>query len=236
MASAGQSIAALVIPALNEEAVIAATLGSIPAGIFETVIVADNGSTDATARIAREHGALVACEPRRGYGAACLAAIRLLPPGTVAVVFMQADGSEDPAEAPALLAPIFEGRADLVIGSRVLGGAEPGALLAHQRLGNWLAVRLIRFLYGYDYSDLGAFRAIRVESLRSLGMRDQSYGWTVEMQVRALKRHLRITEIPVRYRRRQAGINKVSGNLINSVKAGSKIVWTVVSLACGLKR
>ena len=158
-----------------------------------------------------------------------------LPPGTTAVVFLQADGSEDPAEAARLLAPIYEGRADLVIGSRTLGNAGPGSLTPHQWFGNRIATALIRWIYGHGFTDLGPFRAMRVDSLNRLGMRDRDYGWTVEMQIRALKGRLRIMEIPVTYRRRQAGVNKVSGNLVNSIRAGTKIIWTVLSLASGLR-
>ena len=236
MSSDGQSIAVLIIPALNEAPVIGSTLASIPRGLFAAVMVADNGSTDATARIAREAGAIVVHEPRRGYGAACLTALRHLPPGTVAVAFLQADGSEDPAEATSLLAPIYEGRADLVIGSRTLGNADPGSLTPQQRFGNRIATTLIRRIYGHTFTDLGPFRAVRVDRLNQLGMCDQDYGWTVEMQIRALKGRLRIMEIPVTYRRRRAGENKVSGNLINSIRAGIKIIWTVLSLASGLRR
>lgn len=236
MRANGRSTAVLIIPALNEAPVIAATLGSIPPGLFHSVIVADNGSTDGTADIARSAGAKVVVAPRRGYGSACLAALGNLPDCAAAVVFMQADGSEDPAEAAALLAPIEEGRADLVIGSRILGRSDPGALLAHQKFGNWLATTLVRWIYGRDFSDLGPFRAIRVEALARLGMRDPDYGWTVEMQIRAIKRRLRVMEIPVTYRRRQAGENKVSGNLKNSLRAGVKILWTVLGLAAGLRR
>jgi glycosyltransferase involved in cell wall biosynthesis len=229
-------MAALIIPALNEAPVIASTLASIPPGLFAAVIVADNGSTDATAEIARDAGALVVHEPRRGYGAACLMAIRHLPPGTLAVVFLQADGSEDPAEATRLLTPIYEGRADLVIGSRTLGNADPGSLTPHQKLGNLIATTLMRWIYGHRFTDLGPFRAVRVDSLNRLGMHDRDYGWTVEMQIRALKERLRIMEIPVTYRRRQAGENKVSGHLVNSIRAGIKIIWTVFSLSSGLRR
>jgi glycosyltransferase involved in cell wall biosynthesis len=222
--------AALVIPALNEAAVIGETLGRIPKGLFELVIVADNGSTDGTAEKARAAGALVT-ESERGYGAACLKAMDAIPEGIEAVVFMQADGSEDPLEAGALLAPIYDGRADLTLGSRVEGWREPWALLPHQRFGNWLAVLLIRWIHGYRYSDLGPFRAIRWSSLRVLGMRDLDYGWTVEMQVRAVQQKLRVEEIAVRYGVRRGGENKVSGNLWASLSAGVKILWTVCRLA-----
>jgi glycosyltransferase involved in cell wall biosynthesis len=224
--------AVLVIPALDEEAVIGDTLRRIPPGLFGRVIVADNGSTDGTARVARQNGAEVVAEPERGYGAACLKAISALPDDCDVVVFMQADGSEDPAEAANLMAPILDGRADLVLGSRVLGNAEPGALLPHQRWGNWLATALIRLLHGHRYTDLGPFRVIRMDAFRRLDMHDRNYGWTVEMQVKALKAGLRIMEVPVSYRVRRAGENKVSGNLKASLAAGWKIIWTV--LKCSL--
>jgi glycosyltransferase involved in cell wall biosynthesis len=221
----------LIIPALNEAAVLGRTLATIPAGLFSVVIVADNGSTDDTAGVARRGGACVVSQPERGYGAACLAALATLPPGIKAVVFMQADSSEDPADAAALLSPLFDGRADLVLGSRVLGQAVPGALLPHQRFGNWLVTRLIRLLYGYRYTDLGPFRAIRADSLRRLDMRDRTYGWTVEMQIKAIRHRLKILEVPVRYRVRAAGENKVSGNVVASVRAGVKMLWLVARLA-----
>jgi glycosyltransferase involved in cell wall biosynthesis len=222
--------AALIVPALNEEAVIAATLRAIPLGVFHLVIVADNGSTDRTAAIARECGAMVVIEPERGYGAACLRGLAALPAEIDVVVFLQADLSEDPSEAPLLLAPIARGEADLVLGSRILRRAEEGALLPHQAFGNWVATTLIRLLYGHRYTDLCAYRAIRRDALERLHMRDRNYGWTVEMQVRALEHGLRILEVPVSYRMRAAGVNKVSGNLRASVHAGWIILTTVFSL------
>jgi glycosyltransferase involved in cell wall biosynthesis len=211
---------ALIIPALNEEPVIGAMLSSLPPGLFQTVIVADNGSTDRTAEIALSHGATVVHEPERGYGAACLKAIAQLPPETAAVVFMQADCSENPAEAHLLLDPISDGRADLVI----------GALLPHQEFGNRVATTLIRWLYGHNYTDLGPFRAIRTSSLTKLQMADRNYGWTVEMQVKALQHGLRVLELPVSYRLRKAGVNKVSGNWKASLRAGWIIIRTIFRL------
>lgn len=221
----------LIIPARDEEASIGDMLRSIPAGMFETVIVADNGSRDATAAVARANGASVTSCPEGGYGAACLRAMQDIPAGADVVVFMQADCSEDPGEAPKILAPIFEGRADLVIGSRTLGRADPGSLTPHQRFGNWLATALVRMVYRHRYTDLGPFRAIRWDSLQRLRMRDQNYGWTVEMQIRALRRGLRVVEVPVSYHRRLAGVNKVSGSLKASLNAGRVIIWTVFKLA-----
>jgi glycosyltransferase involved in cell wall biosynthesis len=222
--------AALIIPALNEEPVIAATLRAIPPDVFRLVIVADNGSTDRTAEVARACAATVVIEPERGYGAACLRALAALPPDIGAVVFLQADLSEDPSEVTALLGPIERDEADLVLGSRLLGRAEKGALLPHQAFGNWLATTLIRLLYGHRYTDLCAFRAIRRDALERLRMQDRNYGWTVEMQVRALEQGLRVVEVPVSYRKRAAGVNKVSGNLRASLRAGWIILKTVFCL------
>ncbi len=221
---------ALVIPALNEDAVIGQTLAALPAGLYAIVVVSDNGSTDRTSDISYAAGATVVSDDERGYGAACLRAIAALPDTVEAVVFMQADLSEFPEEAADLLAPIHRGEADLVIGSRTLGQAEPGALLPHQEFGNSIANLLIRLLFGHKYTDLGPYRAIRLDALRAMGMRDRNYGWTVEMQVRALQQGLRVVEIPVRYRLRKAGVNKVSGNLRASLKAGWKIMTTVLRL------
>lgn len=225
---------ALVIPAFNEEPVIGATLRELPPGMFAQVIVAVNGSTDGTARVAREAGAEVVEIAERGYGAACLAAIPLLR--TDLVAFLQADGSEDAAEAFKLARPIADGEADLVIGSRTLGEAEAGALLPHQRFGNWLAATLISWIYGHRYTDLGPLRVIRVEKLRRLGMRDRNFGWTVEMQVRALRAGLRVIELPVRSGVRRAGTPKVAGNLKASLQAGWIILWTIARLALAEKR
>jgi len=230
MSQAMPTTTVLIIPALNEEAVIGLTLQRIPQNLFSTIIVADNGSTDRTVAVARQHGAQVVSIPERGYGAACLAAMQHLPSDCDALVFLQADLSETPEEAQQLLAPIYDGRADLVLGSRTMGNAAEGALLPHQVFGNWLATRLIRLLYGYRYTDLGPFRAIRRDALFRLRMRDRNYGWTIEMQVRALEEGLRILEVPVSYKVRVAGENKVSGNLRVSILAGWKIISTVFRL------
>lgn len=225
----------LIIPALDEEAAIGVTLGRVPRELYSRVLVADNGSRDRTAEIARGAGATVVCEPERGYGAACLRALAALPEDAEVVVFMDADSSDAPEEAARLLEPIYAGRADLVLGSRELGHAEPGALLPHQRFGNWLATRLIRWLHGHSYTDLGPFRAISVPALRRLAMRDRNYGWTIEMQIRAVQHGLRILEVPVSYRPR-IGVSKVSGNLRASIRAGVKILWTVFRLSLAKPR
>ncbi len=221
---------ALILPALNEEPSIGAVLDSLPRGLYAQILVVDNGSTDRTAEVARRRGAQVVAEPRRGYGAACLRGIAALHPATDVVVFMDADASDVPSEARDLLEPILAGQADLVLGSRTLGRAEPGSLTPHQRFGNALATFLIRLLYGRRYTDLGPFRAIRTAALRSLGMRDPGYGWTIEMQIKALRRGLRVAEVPVSYRRR-VGMSKISGSLRASLAAGGKILWTIARLA-----
>ena len=220
---------AVIIPALNEEQSLGPVLASLPAGLYSLVVVVDNGSTDRTAEIARAAGATVVREPRRGYGSACLRGIATLDPAVEVVVFMDADASDVPAEASALVEPIAAGRADLVIGSRTRGQAEAGSLAPHQRFGNWLATTLIRLLYGHRYTDLGPFRAIRASSLRALAMRDPGYGWTIEMQIKALQKGLRVAEVPVSYRRR-IGSSKISGNFRASVAAGCKILWTIARL------
>lgn len=223
--------AVLIIPALNEASALRQVLEEIPPGVFEEIIVVDNGSTDGTAQVARDAGALAVVEPRRGYGSACLAGIAALPAQADVVVFMDADGSDLPGDARALLAPISQDQADLVIGSRELGGAEAGSLSPHQRLGNRLAVWLVSLLYGHTYTDLGPFRAIRRSALEHLRMRDTNFGWTIEMQVKAIQRGLRIAEVPVAYRHRQAGQSKISGSLVGSAAAGIKILWTVAKYA-----
>jgi glycosyltransferase involved in cell wall biosynthesis len=216
----------LVIPAYNEADVIEQTLLRLPSGIFSQVVVADNGSNDKTAEIAKSAGATVVSISEKGYGAACLAALDQAPDDAI-LVYLQADGSEDAAETSFLIEPILNNTADLVIGSRVLGQASKGALRSHQRFGNWLATRLIGLFWGQHLTDLGPFRAIRAGQLRKLGMRDRNYGWTVEMQVLAAQQKLRVTEIPVRYGLRLAGEEKVSGNLNASFRAGTKILWVI---------
>ncbi|HET9252902.1 MAG TPA: glycosyltransferase family 2 protein [Candidatus Eisenbacteria bacterium] len=217
----------VVIPALDEAGSIGLVLDSLPRPTIRRAVVCDNGSRDRTAEIAGDHGALVVREPRRGYGSACLRALRALeddPPDVV--LFMDADRSDDPADTAAVLEPILAGRADLVIGSRVLGTREPGALTPQARVGNWIATRLIAWLYGVGYTDLGPFRAIRYLSLLELGMRDPDFGWTVEMQVKAARSGLRAVEVPVRYRRR-IGRSKISGTLAGATAAGVKILGVI---------
>ena len=224
---------AVVIPALNEERPLGQVLAELPRSAVHEIVVVDNGSSDRTAEVARAAGATVVREPRRGYGAACLAGLahlRSRPPEVVA--FLDADGSDDPAQLAEVLAPILEGRADLVIGSRVRGGHEPGSLTAVQMAGNRLAVALLGLLFGAHYTDLGPFRAIRWGALERLAMRDPDYGWTVEMQARAARAGLRSVEVPVRYRRR-LGRSKISGTLRGVLGAGWKILFTIARVRLG---
>lgn len=218
----------VVIPALNEEASLLLVLADIPRPPVRRVVVADNGSRDGTARVAQEGGAEVVAAARRGYGSACLAGLdhlrRTGPPDVV--VFVDADYSDSPDEIPRLVAPLLAGEADLVIGSRVLGQREPGALLPQARAGNLVAVLLIRLFYGHRFTDLGPFRAVRWECLERLGMSDPDFGWTAEMQVKALRHGLRATEVPVSYRRR-VGVSKITGTVSGTIRAGYKILWTV---------
>ena len=218
----------VVIPALNEEASLPLVLAALPHPPVRRVVVADNGSSDGTARVAREGGAEVVAAPRRGYGSACLAGLdhlrRTGPPEIV--VFVDADYSDHPEELPLLIAPILAGEADLVIGSRVLGKRERGALLPQARAGNLVACRLIRLLYGQRFTDLGPFRAVRWEALERLGMADPDFGWTAEMQVKAARKGLRCAEVPVSYRRR-VGVSKITGTVSGTLRAGYKILWTV---------
>jgi glycosyltransferase involved in cell wall biosynthesis len=210
--------AVLVIPALDEAAVIGGIIARVSrgptAGIAE-VIVVDNGSTDGTADVARLAGARVVTEPRRGYGAACWAGVAALPPDTDVAVFLDGDGSQDPEEIQRVLAPVVEGRADLVMGIRRFKGAHP----AHARLGTWLVTRLVAWRYGVRLRDIGPFRAIRVDLLQRLQLEDRGFGWPVEMVVKAAARGGRIVEVEVAHRRRLGGHSKVSGTLRGSLRA-----------------
>ncbi len=222
----------VVIPARDEEPSVGEVVASVLEAV-ETVVVVDNGSRDRTAEVALEAGAVVVSEPRAGYGRACLAGlawVRDLEVAPDTVLFLDADRSDDPADLEAVLAPIRAGVADMVIGSRVLGQragrVEAGALLPQARWGNALACALLRMRWGVRYTDLGPFRAIRWDALEALGMRDQTFGWTVEMQVRAARAGLRAVEVPVGYRRR-VGTSKITGTVNGTVRAGTKILWTV---------
>ena len=220
----GDARLAVIIPALNEAAAIGRVLAAIPEWVDE-VLVVDNGSTDATATVARKQGARVIWEPQRGYGAACLAGIKALTTPDI-VVFLDGDYSDHPEEMDRLVDPLVRNNADLVIGSRVMGQRQPGALTPQARFGNWLACLLIRLIWQVRYSDLGPFRAIGFPALQLLNMQDRDYGWTVEMQIKAAARRLRILEVPVSYRPR-VGQSKISGTLRGVLGAGTKILATI---------
>jgi glycosyltransferase involved in cell wall biosynthesis len=226
MLSRGECFA-LIIPALDEADSIGRQLDQLPPGIFAQIIVVDNGSEDRTAEVARAAGAQVVCEPRRGYGQACQAGLAALQPETTAVAFMDADLSDDPADVERLARTYAKGDWDLVVGSRVLGQAEPGSLTAVQRFGNWLTTRLIRWLWRVPFTDLGPLRIISRQALQRLDLRDRDFGWNVEMQAKAARLGLRVTEIPVKYHRRMYGKSKISGTLRGSARAGVKILWTI---------
>ena len=219
----------VIIPAHNEAESIALVINEIPAGLVQEIIVVDNASTDATAARAAAAGATVLFEPTPGYGRACLRGIAYAlaqhPPPDI-LVFLDGDHSDYPAEMPALLAPLLAHEADMVIGSRALGQRERGALLPQQRFGNWLAAWLLRYRFGTTTTDLGPFRAIRTAALVGLNMADTTYGWTVEMQVKAARQDLRVTEIPVSYRRR-IGTSKISGTVRGTLGAVYKILATI---------
>lgn len=220
----------VIIPAYNEADAIALVIGDIPKGLVRYVVVANNGSTDATRAVAEKAGAIVVDEPLRGYGNACLKAMEQVSahqPMPDIVVFLDADHSDHPEQLPQVIAPIVRGEADLVIGSRALGSKERGSMTPQQVFGNWLATRMMRWLYGVRFTDLGPFRAVRYDALLAIGMRDRTFGWTVEMQVKAAKLHLRCVEVPVDYRKR-IGVSKVSGTVYGTVMAGYKIIATIL--------
>ncbi len=221
----------IIIPVLNEENAIAKVINDIPKTDGETtlkeIIVVDNGCTDNTAAIAKRNGARVVTEQRRGYGYACLAGIAALathPPDIV--VFLDGDYSDYPTDMPQLLKPILENRATLVIGARTQGDAK-AALLPQARFGNWLACFLIHRFFGVRYTDLGPFRAIQYPELLTLNMQDKTFGWTVEMQLKAAKCGIPVCEVPVRYRKR-IGTSKITGTFAGTLKAGYKILTTLI--------
>jgi glycosyltransferase involved in cell wall biosynthesis len=221
--------AVVVIPTLDEAQSIAAVVRSIPRPLVARIIVADGGSRDATVRRAQEAGAEV-IGAGRGYGRACLAATMAADEADI-VVFMDGDGADDPQVIARFLEPIRSGRFDFVIGSRARGKREPGSIAWHQLAAGILAGWGMRLLYGVRYTDMCAFRAIRRDALLELGMRELTYGWNIEMQMRAARAGLRILEIPVDYRRRSGGTSKVAGSLSGTVRAGVRIIATFVRVS-----
>ncbi len=228
--ASGAPRVAVVIPVFNERESLPLVVRDLPQNLVEQIVVVDNGSTDGTREVASGLPVRIVRERRRGYGSACLAGVAALadrPPEIL--VFLDGDHSDHAEELPLLLAAIASG-ADLVIGSRRLGRSEPGALLPQARFGNALACLLIRILSGHRYTDLGPFRAIRWDAYQRLGMRDTNYGWTAEMQIKALRAGLSVAEVPVSYRRR-VGISKITGTVTGTLAAGYKILLTIARYA-----
>ncbi|OGL01157.1 MAG: glycosyl hydrolase [Candidatus Rokubacteria bacterium RIFCSPHIGHO2_02_FULL_73_26] len=219
----------VIIPALNEEAAIAGVVREVPRELVGEVIVVDNGSTDRTAERARAAGARVVREPERGYGAACMAGVRAAGDADV-LVFLDGDRNEDPAELARVLGPVLAGRADLVVGSRVRGPRGARALPPQQRAGNRVVALLLRRLYGLALTDVGPFRAVPARVLHDLGLEHRTYGWPVEMLVKAARRGYRIVEVPVSCRPR-IGRSKVGGTLRGSVLAGYHMLRTTLTYA-----
>ncbi|MBZ0206221.1 MAG: glycosyltransferase family 2 protein [Flavobacteriales bacterium] len=220
----------VIIPAFNEQEAVGLVVGDIPKGLVRHIVVVNNASSDKTSEMARAAGAIVVDQPMRGYGNACLKGIAQVashePPPDI-VAFIDADNSDNPEQMTEVVAPIVEGRADFVIGSRALGHRDAGSMMPQQIFGNWIATRLLKLFYGVKYTDLGPFRAVRWEALQAMGMRDRTFGWTVEMQLKAAKQGLRIVEVPVDYRKR-IGFSKISGTVKGSVLAGWKIITTII--------
>jgi glycosyltransferase involved in cell wall biosynthesis len=215
----------IIIPAFNEESSIGLVLDALPQDKIHEIIVVNNNSNDDTARVATEHGARVVEEPRKGYGSACLKGIDELDAPDI-VVFLDGDFSDFPEEIVELVNPIEKGDADFVLGSRMILPESRRALLPQALYGNRLAVFLIKLFFNYSFTDLGPFRAIRYKSLMAIGMQDIDFGWTVEMQVKAVKNGLRIEEVPVKYRER-IGVSKITGTVSGTFKAGTKIIYTI---------
>ena len=222
----------VVIPAFNEARAIGRVIGDLPAGWADEVVVVNNASTDETEANARAAGATVLREPRRGYGRACLAGIAHAnarfaawgAPGVI--VFLDGDYSDHPDELPRVAGPVVRGEADFVVGSRMRGAREPGAMLPQALVGNRLACALMRWRWGASWTDLGPFRAIRSDALARLAMADETFGWTIEMQIKAVARGLRCAEVPVSYRRR-VGVSKITGTVSGTARASAKILWTI---------
>ncbi|MEO9964161.1 MAG: glycosyltransferase family 2 protein [Reichenbachiella sp.] len=225
-----QQIVDVIIPVLNEQNAVGLVIDEIPRERVRHIIVVDNGSTDDSMQVAKERGAVVLEEAARGYGNACLKGMKYIAeqtdPKPDVVVFLDGDHSDFPEHIHALLEPIRLGNAELVIGSRALGRRESGAMTPQQVFGNWLATYLLRKLYGVRYTDLGPFRAVDYPSLLQMDMQDKTYGWTVEMQLKAAKQKMQIAEVPVNYRNR-IGVSKISGTVKGTILAGYKIIQTI---------
>src|SRR5437870_12058105 len=226
-----KSFVSVIIVTLNEEAAIGEVVRKVPRDIADEVIVVDNGSTDRTAKVAVAAGARVVTEPRRGYGRAFRAGLRSLSADCKIVVFLDGDGSDYPEMMSRLVEPISEGTYDFVISSRTRGRRERGSMNWHQVFAGHLVGFFLRLLYGVRSTDMGPFRAIRRDALERLKMREETYGWPLEMQMRAARAHLRTLEVPVDYRRRAGGRSKIAGTVVGSIKAASRILFTLARIA-----
>ena len=230
-------LVSVIIPALNEQQTIAEVVRSlISQPLVHEVIVVDNGSTDRTAAEAATVGARIVREIRRGYGQACASGARAADPDSDVFVFLDGDGSDVTSELPMLVAPVLEGSCDFAIGSRLRGHREPGSLLGSQIFAGWLAGILIRLRYGFRYSDMGPFRVVTRSALEGLKMSEMTYGWNLEMQMKAARDGLRIVEIPVSYRLRRGGVSKVAGSLQGSIKAAIRIMKVFFAIGFGAKK
>ena len=232
----GQAIVSVVIPCLNEEEPIAGVIAELLAEHVDEVNVVDNGSTDATAVNARAAGARVVCEPRRGYGRACAAGIAAVRPDAEIVCFIDGDGSDVPRFLPDVVDPLVRGEADFVMGSRLRGQREPGSMTPQQIVAGRIGGAMMRAVYGVTFTDMSPFRAMRVAELRALRMGETTYGWNLEMQMRAARAGLRSVEIPVAHRRRAGGVSKVSGNLARTLRASWRILLTFARVALEARR
>jgi len=222
----------VIIPAYNEEESIGHVIADIPEQLVRHIVVCNNNSSDSTAEVAKQAGAVVVNEKRAGYGSACLrgmAYIESLEQKPSLVVFIDGDYSDYGEEMTYLIEPILKEEKDLVIGSRSLGNMEKGSMTVQQVFGNWLATTLIKAFYNYEFTDLGPFRAIKYDKLLELDMKDRDFGWTVEMQVKAAKMKFNTKEVPVSYRKR-IGVSKISGTIKGTILAGHKILWTIFKL------
>lgn len=221
----------IIIPAFNEEKSILLVIGDIPKDVVDDILVVNNASSDKTERVCKDVGITVVSETRKGYGRACLKGIEYFKNKSPdIVVFLDADYSDFPEELPFLLLPIINNQYDFVVGSRVPGKSESGAVLPQARIGNKIALFLIKLFFGVHYTDCGPFRAIRFQKLLEMNMQDVTFGWNVEMQTKAILHKLRIKEVPVSYRKR-TGVSKITGTFSGTVRAGIKIIYTILKLA-----